>query len=271
MRWPDLTGGPDAARYIAAAMHQQVPRPFHLRWLLPRLCGTSVARWWITWGMSWLVAAVGYIGWQWSHGWQVTLTGCVLLLGLPGILGPSGVIPVGVDLPALALTLCGCWLWQWWPVGLVLIVLAATVKETSPVFAALWLWSPLPLLALLVVVARAAVTDTGPDPLGWEFDRIAAHPITTSLQHHRGQWRDGWIMVAPWGVCLLALRAPSWQVVVTLAVAYGLLLVATDTVRLYQYAAGPVMAAAAAPLIPPAWAPLILAAHVVWWRTPSRV
>lgn len=274
MRWPDLRVGPDGARYLALAQGRQVSRPFHLRRLLPAVCGVSAARWWIVWLLSWPLAAAGFIGWQSSAGWQTATIGAVLLLGLPGILGPSAVIPVGVDLPATALTLCACWAWHSSPVAFgVLMVLAAATKETAPVFAALWLWSPWPLLALIVPLIGHLFDRRllGPDPLGARFDDIAAHPVRTSLEHHRGVWRDGWQMVAPWGVCLLALHSPTWQTLAALAVAYGLLLVATDTVRLYQHAAGPVMAAAAAPHVPISWAVLVLVCHVMWWRTPARV
>lgn len=75
-------------------------------------------------------------------------------------------------------------------------------------------------------------------------------------------------MVAPWGACLAALYRPSLQVVVALVLAYGLLVVVTDTVRIYQAVAGPVVALAAAEVIPPQWLLLAVVVHVVWWREP---
>jgi hypothetical protein len=47
--------------------------------------------------------------------------------------------------------------------------------------------------------------------------------------------------------------------------------VATDTVRLYQHAAGPALAVAAVHTIPTAWLPLACVMHVAWWRTPERI
>lgn len=274
MRLPEVTGGPDAARYLHLARGGSVPRPFHLRWLLPAVCGTG-GRWWVAWFVSWPLMVAGFVGWRMSAGdsWQTAAIGAVLLAGLPGILGPNAVIPVGVDLPATAVALCGCWVATSAGVGwaVPLFLLAGACKETAPVFAACWLWSPWPLIGLVAVAARALIVHPGPDPLGPKFQRIADFPISTAIEARLGRWRDGWLLLAPWGVCLLGLHSPPLSVVVVLVVAYGQLLVATDTVRLVQHAAGPALAAAAAPLVPPAWAPLILAAHCVWWGKPERI
>jgi len=270
--------GPDAVRYLHAGNGTPVARPFHLRWLLPSFCGTNLTAWTVVWWSSWPIAATGMFVWRWRTGdtWQIALAATVLLLALPGILGPQVCRPVSVDLPATALTLVGCALFEpnqpariaaalivWWA--------AAAIRETQPVWAALWLWSPWPLLALLAPLIRAMLVKPGPDPLGDRFQQIADHPFRASLEHHSGRWRDGWLMVAPWGVCLIALWQPSWSLIVLLTVAYLQLLVATDTVRLIHHAAGPVMAAAAAGHIPTSLLLVACVAQVVWWRTPERV
>lgn len=273
-----LSLGPDAARYLAAADGRPVPRPFHLRWLLPYFCGTSARAWWLVYGLSWPLAACGMIGWRVTAGdpFGVAVAAAALLIGLPGILGPKVVAPVGVDLPATALSLLGVWLVELGHpahvvAGVMVVALAAMVKETSPLFAALWCWSPWPLIAFVVVGVRVLVAETGPDPLGPKFDAIAAHPVRAALAAHAGRWRDGWLLVAPWGACLAALVGADWRLGVVLAVAYAQLVVATDSVRLYQHAAGPVMAAAAASVFPVAWLPLVVVLHVVWWRAPERI
>lgn len=265
--------GPDAMRYLAVAQGQRVPRPFNLRQLWPTVCGTSPMRWWTVWLASWPVTAAGFILWRHTAGdrWPVVIAGAVLLLALPGILGPA-VIPVGVDLPTLALCMIGCWVFTLNPgAGCLVVVVAAAGKETAPVWVAMWLWNPLPLVALVVPLAGHVLYRSGPDPLGAKFDDIARHPIRHALLAHRGRWRDGWLMVAPWGVCLTALYRPSLQLVVLVVVAYAQLLIATDSVRLYQCAAGPVMAVVAAQTIPSRWLLLACVAHVVWWRIPERV
>lgn len=274
---PDANGtiGPDSARYLYAAAGINVPRPYHLRWLLPKLCGTSSRRWHAAWGAAWPVLAVSMIWWRVASGdgWPVALAATGLLLGLPGILGPSCAIPVQVDMPATAMMVLGCALSvAVHPLaGVPVFVVAACIRETSPVWAALWLWSLWPLVALGAVALAMWRIKTGPEMLGDKFAEYTAHPIRTALEHHAGRWRDAWLMVAPWGICLLALVDADWRLLVLLAVAYAQLLVAADTVRLIHHAAGPPMAVAAALVIPTPWLLLAVAVHVVWWRAPERI
>lgn len=270
--------GPDAVRYIALGTGKPVPRPFHLRWLLPTLCEDVAARWWAVWLTSWPLLAGGMFGWRLATGddWRIAGAAAVLLAALPGILGPAAVIPIGVDLPATAMSLVGVMLleiggWTATVFGIAVLCVAAGIRETAPVWSALWLWSPLPLVALAPVLIRAMVAKTGPDPLGPKFDEIAAHPVRSALGAHRGRWRDGWLMVAPWGICLAALYQPDWRLLVVLALAYVQLLIATDTVRLVHHAAGPVMAVAAAHVLPVPWLLLAVVVHTVWWWTPERI
>lgn len=270
--------GPDAARYLHLAAGGQVPRPFHLRRSLPFFLGADVARWWWVWLASWPVLAAGMVAWRLVEGdrWPVAVAAAVLLVGLPGVLGPGAVIPVGVDLPASALSV--------WAVvaastgrphliavGVIVVAWAASVKESAPVWAALWAWCPWLLLGLAVPAVIGLMVKPGVDPLGPRFQQIADHPIRAALAAHAGRWRDAWLMVAPWGVCLAALAAPSWQLAAVLLAAYLQLLVATDTVRLVHHAAGPVMAATAATVLPVQFLVLACVMHVVWWRKPERV
>lgn len=270
--------GPDAVRYLHAGNGTPVSRPFHLRWLLPAVLGTNVRAWAWVWGLSWPVLAATMIWWQTNVGagiWQAAAA-AALLLGLPGIVGPQVSIPVSVDLPATALTVLGCALWTLGhpaqqAAALLVLVAAAAIRETAPVWAALWLATPLPLLALAAPAVAHLVRRPGPDPLGDRFQQIADHPFQASLEHHAGRWRDGWLLVAPWGVCLVGLIDPSPMLLLTIAVAYAQLLVATDSVRLFQHAAGPVLAAAAAAQIPTRFLFVAVVVHLVWWRQPERV
>jgi hypothetical protein len=269
--------GPDAARYILAGRGERVSRPFHLRWLLPFICGDDLRRWRIVWLSSWLLAGASMAAWatEVTGDRWVGLSAAVLLLALPGVLGPPVVRPVGVDLPAMAWSIFAVVQLHhgWWPLAVVAILIAASIKESSPVWAALWAWHPLLLVGLLAPLIRSVFWRPKLDQVTMQPNllEVHEHPVRTAIAAHAGQWRDAWVMVAPWGICLAALYTPSWQLVAVLVVAYLQLVVATDTVRLLHTAAGPAVALAAAQVIPLQWLLVACVVHVVWWRRPELV
>lgn len=223
------------------------------------------------WALSWPILA-GSVFWWFSaivDGWQVPLAASAVVVGLPGVFGPHVVRPVGVDLPAMALTAASAALWVNGiePAALVVALVAASVKETSPVWLALWVWSPWPLIALVAPVVAAITLRPEMDQVTAQpiLRRVHDHPVRSSMEHHAGQWRSGWVMVAPWGVCVLSLVDPSPQVVAVVVVAYAQLIVATDTTRLLHTAAGPVVALAAVGHIPTEWLMFAVVAHTMWW------
>lgn len=284
LRQRDGTYPPDGMRYAAAGDGVPLPRPFYLRWLLPWFCSRAggVRAWWAVWAGSWFVLAAGAFWWriEAGDGWQRAVAAAVLLCGLPGVLGPPVVIPVGVDLSATALGVCvaatlAADVPGWWPAVVIVSLVVGSVKESAPLFVAVWAWSPWPLAGLAAPLLRHVYAKRrgliGEDPLGPKFQAIADHPARAARAAHAGRWRDGWLMVAPWGVCLVALYRPDVQVFVALGVAYGLLLVATDTVRLVHHAAGPVMAVAAVRNLPVEWLALACVVHVAWFWRVERV
>jgi hypothetical protein len=244
-----------------------------LRRLLPWVCGQDERRWWIVCVGGWLLTVGGMLSWMVQVAdWRVAAAAVVFLVGLPGILGPTVVTPIGVDIVATGLVLCGvsaATSQQWW-LAFLLWTVAAAVKETSPVWAALWVWSWLPLIVLAVPIMIGSIWSAGPDPTGPKGQFIADHPVKSAMMFHRGRWRDGWLLVWPWGVTLAALVDPSWPLIVVLVVAHLQLLVATDTVRLVAHGAGPMMAFAAAQTIPVGWLLLACAAHFFWFKAPER-
>jgi hypothetical protein len=141
------------------------------------------------------------------------------------------------------------------------------VSEKVPVWAAVFSLQPLLLAGLIAPLARWLLTTAGQinhnDPLAWTLDQRIA-----GLKAHMGRWRDPYLMLLPWGACLVvACAVPSLWLMLALAVGYAQLLVATDTVRLYQQAA-PVVCVSAAFVIPETWAVPVLLAH--WfnpWKT----
>lgn len=235
---------PDGARYLAMR-HERVARPFHLRWLIPAICGTDRLRWEIvTRGAVLSLAPLAW--WYTGSPWMAA---CALL---PGVWF-NWSHPVLVDAPGMALALLAACLWPvCWPAALVVAVLAGCVRETAPVWSAVYAWHPA-LLVGLVPVAVRWLMKAGGDPCG--YDQQLAHPWRASRVAHRGRWLDPFLMVTPWGPLVLGLAAPTPQLGAAIGVGYAQTLIATDTVRLYQWA-WPVLALAAV-TVAPTWAPLI--------------
>jgi hypothetical protein len=297
---------PDSRRYLA--MHQRrVCRPFHLRWLLPLTLRANLQAW--TWATRSAVVAIGvltavYTGSPW-------LAAVALLPAMTW----NWHHPVMVDMVAMAWTLATALVAMqgWWWLALPMVLVAATMRETTPIWAAIYAWQPWLLVGLIPVAVRWAMRP-GPDTWTDHNAYYVANPLAAGRDFHRGRWRDPALMVWPWaglivGVGLLAggpemvggvkdagggpaswvpgwlastveqvtsLLPPTWwgwggvlQLAVALACAYLPLLIATDSVRIYQWAA-PVLALACVTVLP-FWAiPLVALSIVVNpWRGPG--
>lgn len=256
---------PDGARYWRMSGGERVCRPFHLRWLVPAMLGQRL-RAWAAFTLAMFPVCVlltMVLARQLGAGWPATFAAGALWAGLPSVRFALS-RPVLVDLPTVAVALFAAISVTVHPVaGVVAALLAGTVNERAPIFAALFAWSPLPLVGLVPVAVRFLQRD-GADCVTGPAALAVKHPVLSSRLHHRGHWLDWRLMLAPWGGCLLALAGMSWPLAVALVVAYAQLLVATDSVRLYQQVA-PVVCIAAAMTCPPLLLPLLVVAH---WLNP---
>ena len=248
---------PDGVRYFAAAQ-QRVARPFHLRWLLPRLCGQNPRRWTITTQCA--IVALGALSAAYAGSvWMA----CVAFL--PGI-AFSWRRPVLVDATGMALALGAALMCPiFWPAAVLLALVAGCVRETSPIWASVYAWNPLLLVGLVPVAVRWLMRQ-GDDVLDAENEWILKHPIKASRKYHAGLWADPFTMVTPWGAMIVGLAGLDAQLAAALALGYAQLIVATDSVRLYQWAA-PVLALACVHVLPP-WALPFVALGVVFnpWK-----
>lgn len=239
--------------------------PFHVRWLVPRLCGLSAPRWLaMTFGS--LVAIAGlsawFVGLSGLGKWQI-VAAPLLVLGLPGIVRINVRYPVLVDAPAIMLALLAACLTLagWWPIAVLVVLVAGMVKETAPIYAALYAWNPILLVGLAVPLLRRLIFKPGDDVLDEHNAWVLSHPLAASWRYHKDRLSDPLLWVAPWGVLLAGLAAMNLQLAVTLAVAYLLTAVATDTVRIYQWAF-PVLLVAALGVIPVEFLALAVVAHL---------
>ena len=259
---------PDGTRYIALASGERAPSPFYLRWLIPKLCGRSPLRWFAVGATSSIGAAVG-IG-MLAPSLATGIAAALMFAGLP-IVAYNLQAPILVDMPALALAVWAgvagrhelIWL------AVLLACLSGAAKESGPVFSAVFATSFWPLLALAPVAVRALMARTGPDPISRyrtvntpeEHAWILAHPFRAGWKYHRRKLFDGTVMLAPWGGALAGLANLDAWTIAALCLGYGQLAVATDSVRLYQWAA-PMLIIAAVTAVPVAWLPVLVAATV---------
>lgn len=247
---------PDGTRYLALGAGRNVPRPFMLRWLLPSLLGQNRKAWAITSRAS-IVALAPLAWWYTGSPWMAAA------VALPSTLF-AWRHPVLVDAPAMALTLLAACLWPLSPVAALAVgFLAVCCRETAPVWLAVWAWTPAPLVLLLVPLLRWGMR-TGPDPCG--YDHLLAHPLRTGLDAHRGHWFDWRLMLAPWGGLLIGLAGLTPALAVALVIGYAQTLLATDTVRLYQWA-WPSLALACVAVVPAPLLPFVaLAVALNPWK-----
>lgn len=238
---------PDGQQYLAMARGEPVPDPFRWR-LLPRLLGRYPRVWH---AVSWL-SLVGCCVLVGQYAEQLGIAGwaaAALFVTLPWFRGLVR-MPLLTDQVGMLAAL-GCALLPWWA-AIPCALVAGAANEKAPLFAAVFAWSPIPLVGAVVPAVVAMVTKRGPK---------ASHNDWRAMRelHNRAQPH---VYLLPWGACLLAVLAPSWQLLLAVAGGYGMFVMATDRARLYQYGC-PVAVVATLSVLPPQWWPLAVLVNVV--------
>jgi hypothetical protein len=271
---------PDGARYVALGTGTPVPHPFAYRWLWPLLCRDSERAWvWST--RAALAAVVFFTGWlacihtadgPWAEQWAAWAIAMAVVVGLPGVVDFNLRFPVLIDAPAMALALASAIMAEAgaWPAAMFLSLLAGWTKESAPLFAAAFSLNPVPLVGMVAPLVSRIFVKPGPELdefRGREAGQAVLQPRRTSRLIERGRWRhfDRWL--GPWGVALVGFA--WWPALPAVALAYAQTIVATDRVRLYQWA-GPIVAVGAGVLLAPAAVAqpglVALVAILAWWR-----
>lgn len=239
-----------------------VENPYNLRWLAPFICRNDLA-WIITTSTS--IIATCTLAAIYANAWPAAL----LALGLSGVVLFNAHHPILVDTPAMALALAATITNQHHQIvaTILLALLAGATKETAPVFAALWAWSPLPLIGLAAPTIRAIFWRPGPDLIGDEASDARQHlkPLIIKTRLMQApQFGTEWVL--GWGVTLIALSAFDLQMGLVLLVAYAQLAIATDTMRLTAWAFPPLVAATCANVNPKWWVPMIVVHLANPWK-----
>jgi hypothetical protein len=254
---------PDSRRYVSMAEGRGAPRPFCYRWLLPAVCGASLVRWRVASVFGVLLTCIGIV--SLCQTWWQALAGVIVFVALPmtefNLRNPvlTDSLSLGLATVSAALFVNDLVV----PAVLVACV-AGMVKESAPVFAALFAFSPWLLLALIPVLVRMVVVKPGIDVVtGPGIEDTLLHPFRTGVRFHKAMvLKRSEYLIAPWGGLLIALTVVDVRLALCLVVAYGQLLIATDTVRLYQWCA-PLVIVYAVACVPAPWL-LLLVLSVVF-------
>jgi hypothetical protein len=236
---------PDGVFYLKMSKKEVVPLPYAQRWLLPWLLRTERA--WTAMGvlstimMPFLTAL--YVGGSFSK--QILAE--LLFIGLPGIWRLNVRLPILVDPTAMCLALLAAILEHHGHSSLAIlaVLLGTAVKETTPIFAAIFTGSWLPLLGISAVLVCWSCWVRNGAP-GKPEEPWLQHPVREARKVH--DFFHALAIVAPWGaVAVLAYFAPWWSFLgliaaLALVAGYGQLLAAQDNARLFQWAAPAVIA-----------------------------
>lgn len=248
---------PDGWYYLEAARGRLVPKPYSRRWILPAVLGPNERAW--KWCTALSLAFTPIVAFQFFRiagglDLSAAVFAAVLLSALPGVWRCSWRFPVLVDAPSflaclvLAIFAKALPWWASFPIAL----LGGGIRETVPIFAALWAWSPVPLVGLLSVAwfrPSAPIAEGAPEWL--------THPVRSAWKLRAVIGLDASLYLRPLGAALAGLAAPSLQTGLTVAAAFAQLFAAQDAIRLTVWCA-PVLVMGAAKLIPAAWWPLAI-------------
>ena len=267
----------DGGAYLVVAAGHPCPPPFRWRrlqtllrpwcrgvspqppaWSTPFAQAPTAVRIWTA--ASWIALAVssGLVGvYAEQHGVSGLLA-AGLWVSLPWFRGLVR-CPVLTDQVAMMLALAAA-VAPWWA-SVPLALLAGRANERAPLFAAVFAWSPLPLIGIL---APAWAWWRAPECrlLPW-LKEERYRPWKAMRSYHGGA--PLYEFMLPWGAGLVAVGRVSLQLAAALLLGYGQLLVASDRARLFQWGAPVVVVAAASVLgTAPEWLMwLVVGAHVV--------
>ncbi len=249
---------PDSQRYLELADGNAVPSPFGRRWLLPLTLRRRIQDWAIFQLLC--ATALGFLSATYVNDWRAAW----FLMLLPGITWVHAKCPMLVDLPAMTFALAASVLWAKGYVALAMIAvgIAGAMKETAPVFGALYAGTPWLLVGLVCVNWRAKSSPTD-DP--W-----SGKSVLTLLRNVRQlrpfNWREREQLMSFGTLGVLFFLGAGWNTLTALAlfssgVALLQCMIAYDRVRLLHWSAISLL-----PVIlhaPDPWLTLGMALHMI--------
>jgi hypothetical protein len=230
--WRDDLGilSADSWRYLAMAKGEGAPKPYHYRWLLPRLLGEDRRRWATvsTASVAGMVPAMWWLTGNPASG--------AFAFTLYGVWDMARRQPVLTDAPAMlaAIVAAAATKHRRWELAVAASLVAGATRETAPVFAAVYAWHPLPLIGLVSPLVREFQPE-GPDITDDFSHTCVTEPTAAAYQVRAGSLHDWKLYAATLGGLLAGGRGDVRTAAVLVA-AYAQLAVAVDTSRLIVWA-----------------------------------
>lgn len=232
----------DGIRYYAMGSGENTCNPFYLRWLLPFLCKNSDFRWNLASEISTflLIPLTFLLLLVLGCSFVSSICGALSVLGLSGVFWFNRRIPALVDSTAMCFCLVSLIFFYYDEsflfLSIIFSILAGCTKESSPLYIYLITFNPFLLLGFLSPVLMKLFKKEGKDQCEGLAKMAACKPFHTCIPLRNNNWHNFRLMVLPWGGLLAALFFPSVSLVLTLLLAYLLLWIVTDTIRVYQWA-----------------------------------
>lgn len=221
---------PDGWRYFEMARGSGAPKPYHYRWLLPKILGEDRSKWAIASASATIlmVPAMKYMTGKWSPG--------LFVFTLDGVWWMARSYPVITDPVAMlaAIVAAGAVKHKHWCVAVPASLIAGASKEIAPVFAAIYCQHPLPLIGMVSPVIMTQI-EPGQDITDDFSHECVEYPVRSSWITRRGKSKslENWIY--NWGGLLAGIRSDA-RTMQALILAYTQTIVGVDNDRLVQWA-----------------------------------
>ena len=257
---------PDGERYFS---NERLCMPFSLRWLLRDICRQNETLWNVFAYIP--VIAIPVISYYYFLAlgftdFQATIGGA-LVCGLGGVTLVNYALKYLSDGFGMLCMITALWLFKidltlW---GILVTLIGSMANEKTFVYVTLMSLNPYALIGAIPVLIRYLVyKHADSDYLGG--DEIIKHPFKSGIEFHKGFWFDPKRSVLVWGVTIIAFANMNIHLAVVLLVAYGSILLATDSTRLIHWAF-PIMVASMLSITPDSW---LIPLTVLHWFNPYR-
>lgn len=258
---------PDGERYFS---RERLTVPFSLRWLLRDICGQSEIAWRLFQDLSVILIPIVSYYYFLSLGFSdnLALIGGALVCGLNGVILVNYALKYMSDGFGMLCMVTSLWLFKinQWELAVLVTIIGSMANEKVFIYTALISLNPYALIGGIVVLLRFLIYKHAESDFKGGDD-IVKHPLKAGYEWHKGYWFDIKRSVLVWGITIIAIANMNIHLAVVLAVAYGSVLLATDSTRLIMWAF-PIVISSALPVFPIDWSVPLIAVH---WFNPYRV